>query len=79
MDTSLLLRKCQRGERQRHDDFQDLPDDCARRLKPTFWDISFPTRIRLGTKHRMYACVRIFGYEDTMQVRLVVKWPRVFG
>jgi hypothetical protein len=35
--------------------------------------ISFPTRIRLGTKHRMYACVRTYGYEDTMQVRLVVE------
>jgi hypothetical protein len=35
--------------------------------------ISFPTRIRLGTKHRMYACVRTYGYEDTMRVRLVVE------
>mgnify|MGYP000157859753 CR=1 FL=1 len=35
--------------------------------------ISFPTRIRLGTKHRMYAYVRTNGYEDTMQVRLVVE------
>jgi hypothetical protein len=35
--------------------------------------ISFPTRIRLGTKHRMYASVRTYGYEDTMRVRLVVE------
>jgi hypothetical protein len=35
--------------------------------------ISIPTRIRLGTKHCMYACVRTYGYEDTMQVRLVVE------
>jgi hypothetical protein len=35
--------------------------------------ISFRTRIRLGTKHRMYAYVRTYGYEDTMQVRLVVE------
>jgi hypothetical protein len=35
--------------------------------------ISFPTRIRLGMKHRMYAYVRTYGYEDTVQVRLVVE------
>jgi peroxiredoxin len=35
--------------------------------------ISFPTRIRLGTKHRMYTCVRTYGYKDTMRVRLVVE------
>ena len=32
--------------------------------------ISFPTRIRLGTKHRMYACVRTYGYEDTMSKQM---------
>jgi hypothetical protein len=39
--------------------------------------ISFPTRIRLGTKHRMYAYQRTNGYEDTMQVRLVVEHKNV--
>jgi hypothetical protein len=34
---------------------------------------AFQQESRVGTKHRMYACVRTYGYEDTMQVRLVVE------
>ena len=35
--------------------------------------ISFPTRIRYGTKQSMYAFVRTYGYVHAVRVRLVVE------
>jgi hypothetical protein len=35
--------------------------------------ISFPTRIRYGTKHSMYAFVCTYGYVHVVRVRLVVE------